>query len=617
MTQEHGLRAVRAAVAGADRAFQVVQGGKRGGDGPPPAAPPDGDNPPPIIALGHVNGTCHFLDVVGQKRELTARQLGQRHDMLLLFGGNDAWLRQHFPKRAALKKTGPDGQEITEDVVVDFQINRASAFLQRLSFEAGLFGEHVVLRRPGVWADADGRPVVHCGDLVLQGDHEHRAGSRIGGQIWAAAPATARPSTPCDASIARGLQDDLKHLWNFRAPGGEIAVLGLIGTSYYGAAASWRSAGFLLGGAGCGKSSLLNVMRACCPLHHYTNNTSKAGLEQEVDGRAMPCFVDEAGDQENQVAARALLDLVLSASGGEGMKGHRGSVNGQSRKVELVGCIIMSAISPPDMRPQHLGRFTLIELGRPDDGADYTEQHKALAASMRQAAPSLWGRALAGWDRYHAGLRLFRAALARQGCAPREMDQIGALLAGWWVLTGEGLPDERQANEGVGALQAFVRGADDVVEEDAPRRLVRFLLTSLVQMDRSTHREQIGSLLDGVLRQDDGRFGVETARRVLADHGIRAIREDEAPDARGRPVPRAASGYGVWFANQATELQWLFAGTTWEGDRWKYDLRRLESARASAGAVKFGIGKASMAQRAIWVSAEELGFELDDDAPPD
>ena len=191
------------------------------------------------------------------------------------------------------------------------------------------------------------------------------------------------------------------------------------------------------------------------------------------------------------------------------------------------------------------------------------------------------------------------------------MDQVGALLAGWWVLTHEGRPSPRHCLEGVSALAAFVSGADETASEDAPQRMVRHLVSSMIQLSRSTERMQVGALIARVLETPtviESDVNPHLARTVLANHGMRVIRANETKDPRGRDAPRAAHGNGVWFAPGAVELRKVFAGTSWEGDRWLFDLKRLESAREPKPNVRIG----SITGRAVWVSAEELGF--DDDA---
>ncbi len=596
---------VRAAVLGAGAGFQVITGGKR----EPPGGAVVGDGGCPLIALGHRSGQFYFLDIDGQRRELSARQLGTRNDLLSLFLGDTDWLRARFPKRATVKRRASGGDDfVSEEIVVDFYVNGAAGFLQAECRRAGIFGEQVVIRGVGVWADEGGLPIVHAGNAVMIGGIWHKAGIRHAGKVWAAAAPIPRPDTPCKSAVARELQENLRQLWNFRDPGGEIATLGLLGTAYYGAAAPWRACGFLIGGTGSGKSALLSVLRACAPLHHFSNDTTKAGLEQQIDGRAMPSFIDEASDREDQRGARALLDLVLSATGYEGTRGHRGGVDGHARSIDLAGSIIMASIAPPDMQPQHVGRFTLIELSQPEAGADHRDEHIALAARMRASGGALWGRALSHFDRYMACIRSFRAALGRAGCAPREADQLGALLAGWHVLVDEGLPNEAVAAAGVAALAAFVRRADDVAADDGPSRMVQHLMTTAVQMDRSTDRAPIGSLIACWLYPakvqhggSDIHVGSDLARRILGNFGIRPIRANE------HRQPRMAPGDGVWFSRTAADLRRLFSDTRWGGDRWQYEMRRLESARASRDPIRIGGGTT----RAIWVAAAELGFSSD------
>lgn len=290
-------RSIRQSVLGADRGLRVIEGG---GPSSPPPAGTDTPDKCPVTPLGHLDGTFYFLDVRGQKRELTARQLGARHDLVSLFGGSDTWLREAFPKRVPVKSADETGQESTVFRTVDFRINDAAAGLQRACFAVGLWGDHITIRKPGIWRDVDGQPAVHCGDAVLIGDTWHDPGARTGNQIWAAAAPAKRPGMPCAASIGCDLRDGLVRLWNWREVGSPIAVLGLIANAYYGAATEWRPASFVTGSTGSGKSALLRVMRAAVPLHHYDNDTSKAGIEQAVHGRAMAIIIDEAADRANR-----------------------------------------------------------------------------------------------------------------------------------------------------------------------------------------------------------------------------------------------------------------------------------------------------------------------------
>ena len=612
-------RDVRAAVVGADRGFQVIDGGRKGGDGPPPGPDDDDEARCPVIALGHLDGIFHFLDSVGQRRFLTSAQLGRRTDLIALFGGQVDWLRKHFPFRKTVKETDKDGSETTKTVVADFALKAVGEALMRDCFGAGLFGDHIRVRSPGIWVSASGAPVIHAGDGVQIDGKWYPPGHRTDNSIWAAAPALPRPATPCDNKVARKLQAEIQDLWRFKHPGGAVVILGLIGSGYFGAAAPWRPNGFILGGAGCGKSKLLDLMRALLPIHYYTNDTTKAGLEQNLAGRAMPCLVDEAGVAVDAKAAQGLLNLVLAATGGEGTRGSRGGQDGRGRTIELIGCIMMAATHPPEMQPQHLARFTLIDLLQPEDGQDYSVEHLDVARRAREVASALWGRALGAHERYMLSRSKFREALSRAGCAPREMDQLGAIIAGWWILTEEGVPDDRRALEGVRALDGFVRIASEVAEEDASRRVVQHLLSTMVQLNRSTNRDQIGSLLE-IAWNGDEKEEVDIDRQpssaigVLVNYGLRPIAARDEVDRRTKkPVPRGGPGDGVWIANRVTGLAELFRNTPYEGYRWLYELKRLESHRESVGNIRIG----GYSGRCIWISRNDLYPNPETDAPQD
>lgn len=572
---------------------------------------PDRDNCP-IAVLGHLDGNFWFLDAVGQLRSLTASQLSKRGDLVGLFGGEDgvAWLLEQFPRIVTRKVVTIDGEEYTESVQ-GFLIAAVSDWLMSEAKTAGLFGAHLRLRKPGVWPDADGRPVVHCGDMVFIDGKPHKPGTRIGNEIWAAAPATAKPSEPCDRSIAETLQGDMRELWKFRKPGGEIIAVGLLGVGYFGATIPWRSNGFLIGPAGSGKTMLLEMMRAASPMHHFTSDTTKPGLEQAVNGRAMAIYVEEAADRQDQRGAQALMDIVLSATGGEGTKGHRGSAGGQVRTIEVVGSIIMAAVSPPAMQPQHEARFTMIEMVRPEAGEDNKLAMQAAIRRARDAGPQLWARAIASMDRYNTSLELFRSALSDAGCAPREMDQAGAILAGWWVLTEDGVPDARQAKGGVLVIAEYVRSAVDVSEDDGSRRMLDHMLSSLVPLERSSDHESIGTLIRRAFLSYD--LERDIARKILVRYGIRCVGFNEIHDGRGMEIPRGSEGDGIWFANGYEPLKALFRGSPFEGDRWRFELGRLESARKSAGSVRIGGSKPG---RAIWVSRHDVVGDDNEDVTP-
>lgn len=643
LPEDAALARVRSGVLGAPRLAVIEGGGGGPGGGEAPknavqgvpggggrrgSASPDGEPTPegtcPLVCLGHADGEFHFLDVVGQRRVLKSRALVSRGDLVSLFLGDTAWLFTWFPSKVMVKKRDAEGNETIEEEVRGFSVSKAGERLMAMCREAGLYGDHVALRGPGVWADDDGAPIVHAGDVVMIGGAWRRTGFRSGNQVWTSAPPRARPGAEWEgeplpmaergfssgADEGRELQRAIGELWSFRLAGSEIVCLGLMGVGYYGTAARWRPNGYLIGGTGSGKSMLLQLLRACVPAAEFSTDTTKAGIEAAINGKPTPVYIDEAGDRQGH-GAQMLLDVVLSASGGDGTRGLRGSADGGGRAFQAACSVIMAAVSPPQMGPQHRDRFTVVHLVKPGAGADNRAGMEALTRRAASVAPLLWGRAIAGWARWDAARLAFRDALARKQCAPRELDQMGTILAVWWVLTEDGVPDAARADDGVAAVVEFIRGADDVAADDGPRRVVQFLASTTIQRDRSTDIEQIGVLVEKAFSGD--MLDREPAQRLLERFGIRVVRRDDIKTGNGKMVPRGDLGDGMWFAKSAETLRKLFAGSPHEGDRWMYEMCRHPSAVEWKRSVRVG----GVAGPAIWLSRSDWLPPGDDEGPPE
>lgn len=593
-------------------------GGGSGGDDAPPAGPSpahgDAEASCPLTPLGRLAGKFYFLDIAGELRELTARALSNRPDLVSLFLGSKTWLEIHFPSVRVVKL--PDGGERVD--LVGFSAAAAGEFLQAMCGRAGMFGDHITARRPGIWAAADGTPILHCGDEVFLDGAWKAAGWRKGNTIWPLAPPTRRPAEfPAGPEIGADLVATLRKLWRFHVPGGEILAIGLIGTALLGAAARWRPNGFLIGDMGAGKSQLLKLMTCLCPMQFSTNDTTKAGLEQNLDGRAMPMFVDEAADRQNQNGAKALMDIVLSSTGGDGGKVTRGTADGAGRSVAILGAIIMASTAPPDMLPAHLSRFSIIRLVAPEAGEDHSAEMAAAIEAAERDGPALWARVLARHADWRAALAVFRVALGEAGCAAREMDQIGAQLAGYWVVTRDGVPSAADAKQGVKRVEGYIVGAVDGALESAPRLVLAQMLSTRVHLSSSGQQLPIAELLarawenafdaDG---QQVGRVAADFAARELLHIGIRVVRVRDyeqvlAPPTPPRPPPprgeRLDPIEGIWLGNRSAPLLEIFAGTDWAGQRWRWALGGI--AIPSPSAVRIGPGAP---QRALWLSRAQI-----------
>ena len=272
----------------------------------------------------------------------------------------------------------------------------------------------------------------------------------------------------------------------------------------------------------------------------------------------MPSFVDEASDQADQRGAQNLLNLITASTGGEGARIARGTGDGKGRTAEMVGAVVMASIAPPDMQPQHHARVALLELRAPAAGEDHRADMDALIAFAKAHAAAIWSRLLTGFSRYVLALAAYRDALGRAGCGPRQMDQLGAILAGWWVLTADGVPDDREAITGAAAVAEFVMRAEEVADRSGARLVAEHLASSKLRRDRSTEEVPVAEMLtrasqiprDVETGEEIASFEIDAWHRDLERKGIRPIRASDVRERCGGEIPRGGPGDGLWLHQQ-------------------------------------------------------------------
>lgn len=570
-----------------------------GGDGARGGRGPDWGKCP-IECLGHGKGVYHFLDSSGQHRELRARDLFGRPELLALFGGEDRWLKAHF-------------HEVRDDQI-KLSVSAAAQALQRRCHAIGPFDpSRTEIRLPGIWADADGRPIVHLGDVLATMDGQLLpSGARHDGAIYERGPALPRPDAPCEAVRVEDLRAAIAEIWQFRdGPAGAKLLLGWAAVASLGAAARWRPNLFLLGESGAGKSELLELLRDLLVVRVYSNDTSRAGLIARITSRPGPILIEESV-QGDKAGARALMDLMLPSAGGDGAKGLRGNADGTGRGFQVIGAVAFAAIYPPPMQAEHANRFTEINLMRPQAGVNNEAAIRTIKRDARRLAPALLGRVLDGFGRWPATLQVMRDAVIRHGGAPRDADQVGALLAGWWLLASDAAPSAAEAGDLVEECASYIPRSAVRREMSAAAGAWIALSTTLIQLQAGSVRRPIGDLVEDA-------FNLDSAISVPAEKELKAIGlrpammvEREARellrDWPGMP-PGVFSVEGVWFGRKHAELQRIFDKTPYAGESWWRAMQGQAGAWPAVRNVRIG----AYASGAFFV----LRDVLRGDAPPD
>lgn len=547
-----------------------------------------------IVPIGVAPGLYYLVDAGGNFRAIPARDMMQKSTLLDLFGADDAWLAQHFGVT----------NEYNALVVKDW--DKVGKAIMRACF---LLGPYDPIgnppRRTGIWADQRGRPLLHLGGRLVYADGSAEAAGvvlhvEVEGaterHVYVREPSVRRqPMKPEDlpdiVPDIEALRADIAGLWVFRdGPAAAKLTLGWCAVASLGAAVRWRPNLVMLGGTGTGKSSLIKVAQGLLPVHAYSNDTTKAGLEARVTDKPGPIIVDEAA-QGDRSGASALFDMMLPASGGDGSRGLRGSPDGRGRSFSVLGSVCYAAIHPPVLKPEHVGRFTEITLM--PAGRDNKDAIDAIQARAHALGPAFLGRVVASFGRWDGNLRAMRAAMVAGGATAREADQVGALLAGWWLLASDTVATDSEAAALVQEAQAFIGGANAQREDSAGRRAWVMLASTSIPRASGQTRVSVGDLVRecfdlepagdpaGELR----RIGLK-AEEIGADEAVRLLRDvwndDDAAGLGGMPMKV------VWFARQHQELRRLYHGTEFAGEAWWRAMEQMPHAKRSIGNVRMG-----------------------------
>jgi hypothetical protein len=545
-----------------------------------------------------------FLDADGERQELSPRNLGQRLSLLSLFGGESAreTLRDLWPEFSARK-----GKETATG---DFDAERAAASLMA---ECGAIGSAaaVQLRRDGVWPHAGGL-LVHCGDAVLTGDAEHPPGFRDGRAIYVACEKRARPAADAATADEVGEIAAALALWRYADEAAEVApqlLLGLIACGLLGIAIPWRPHVFLRGETNAGKSSLGRLIAAACGAGEPADNLTEAGLRRLFDGRSGLIPLDER--EADAAGVAGVVRLMRGASDGEGAVTIQAAEGGGAAIFRVAGCFLMAATTLPALTAADASRITTIELRRPR--VDSRAEVEAASARASDLHPRLLRRMLERYDAFADTWRAWREAAARRDATSRSADQLGALMAGWWLLTMDRPLPKATADAEMERLAALLETRAAAIEGGAGHAVLAHLLGSRIAItDRTSDQVSVQLALERAagFQRKGAEFDIDLWRSRLGAAGM--VLNVEGREGRGWPWPfEGKPEPGLLLA---TELPWpraLFHGSDWPKLAWREPLRDLPGCRVSRRHLKFPKGGPS---RAVFVPLQWLDLDIEEPA---
>lgn len=344
---------------------------------------------------------------------------------------NLKWWEREFPS---------DKSGVNMDAAVNWLIRR--------SYKQGIY-DPTRQRGLGAWID-DGRIVYHHGGY-LSVDGEPTPVTKIKSEyVYELTQSLPEPaeSPLSDEEGARLLEIAKMFRWN--KPASAALLAGWVALAPVCGALQWRPHVWLTGGAGSGKSSLLNLY--VHPLMSGIDifaqgNSTEAGLRQKLQKNARPVLFDESeqNDDKEVMRIQQVISLVRQASTESDAQTYKGTASGEAMSFHIRSMFCLASIQVGMKHKADVERMAVLALRSKRDDQDAAGTWKrirdALYTIKRDAdlPRRLFRRSLGLLPVTLRNIDLFAEVGAQRFGNQRDGDQYGTLLAGAWSLTSQAL----------------------------------------------------------------------------------------------------------------------------------------------------------------------------------
>ena len=388
---------------------------------------------------------------------------------------------------------------------------------------------------------------------------------------------------------------ELAQRFQWDVPASGMLLAGWVALAPICGALDWRPHIWLTGGAGTGKSAILD--RFISPLLHdlgvhVSGNTTEAGLRQTLKSDALPVVFDEAESNEkaDQTRMQAILALARVASSETNAQMIKGSPNGEVIRFHLRSMFFLSSISTALKQGADRTRFTQLTLrtasrmDKHERAAHWEMLERDLDNKINeQTAQRLISRTFSLIQVIKENIRIFSRLAGEKFDSQRLGDQYGALLAGAYSLMSSNLVTLDKATEMINSVSWD--SYSEATELPDERRCLQTILQHPVKIEHEN------MLLGELVEVAQGKYHKDLdnmqAEDTLGRHGLKVNNDC------------------LMVSNTSEALREILNGTSWQHS-WSQVLTRLPNAE-KAPATRFK-GQGSVA-KAVKIPLVALDIE--------
>lgn len=457
-------------------------------------------------------------------------------------------------------------------------INRKAAteFIVRTAEKRGIYDPSRIRGR-GAWTDQDRMVFHHGSHLSVDGVRTDitKISSRYVYELDRSLPEPA--DTPLTDEEGMKLLETAE-LFRWTKPGSAALLAGFVVLAPLCGALRWRPHIWLTGGAGCGKSTVLNDY-----VHVLMNgmevfaqgNSSEAGIRQTLKADALPVLFDESESNEERDALRiqGVLSLIRQASTESQARTLKGTAGGDAMAFHIRSMFCMASIQVAIKHQADVDRLTVLALRSRRDDAHPEATWKRISEGLyemqrdKTLPARLFRRSLDLLPVIQQSIAVFTEVAAKKFGSQRDGDQYGTLLAGAWSLVSREPVTHAEAEAMIDSYDWSEHLENNEVDES--QRALSALMEAHIRnngIEITVH--ELVSCASGI-PTDGLDLTASKANAILERHGMRV------KDGR------------LLLSNTSNELRRLFSGSTFEAD-WRNMLLRTGGAdRYNNKSIKF------------------------------
>lgn len=410
-------------------------------------------------------------------------------------------------------------------VDMDMAVN----WLCRSSQQVGMFSEKRIRGR-GAWIDS-GHTVVHCGQHLIVNGHRMALGDLRSSFVYEAGPELGIMSdAPLSTKEANKVMEVMR-LLNFEREIDAYLLAGWTVIAPICGAMTWRSHLWVTGGAGTGKSWVMNkVLKRLLAGTSISvqSETTEAGIRQLIGMDALPVIFDEAEgeDKRSHDRMQSILTLMRSSSSEDGGILAKGSTSGRAQRYSIRSMFAFASIGISAIQQSDKSRITVVRLRSGRDVPDREDRWARLQSLERDTftdgfVQGLIARSISLIPKIRDNARIFSKVIAEEFGEQRMGDQIGTLLAGAYSLSSGNVVTEEFASEWL-KKHDFKEERAMLDESRDERRLLVRILSSIVRVDGKGGNERTFSELIEIVcgLRDDASVSIDSARQRLLHYGV-------------------------------------------------------------------------------------------------